>query len=49
MVVGDNAVSNVIDCLRTYPVVVVIHNVFESSSSKSFVNYKGLKTHSETV
>ena len=46
---GDNAVSKVLDCLRTYLVTVVIHKGFEASSSKSVVNYNGHKIHSETV
>ena len=46
---GDNAVSQVLDCLIMYLVALVIHEGVEASSSKSFVNYNGHKIRSETV
>ena len=47
--VGDNAVSKVLDFLRMYLVTVVIHEGFKASMSKSYVNYTGHKIHAETV
>ena len=46
---GDNTVSKVLDCLRMYLVAVAFHKGIEASSSKSFVNYNGHKTRSDTV
>ena len=47
--VWEHTLSKVLDCLRMYLVALVIHEGFESTSSKSFVNYKGHKIHSETL
>ena len=47
--VGDIAVSKVLNGFRMCLVTVVIHKGFKASSSNSVVNYKGHMIPSETV